>query len=92
MSCRSLRLRGPQKVRFRRRTYGFEPSADVNLGMGLSAVVPGPSRIGRLGAPFHNSEVRVSAFNHEPVNGIGGYYSADFTTEFAYRCHGFSIV
>ena len=83
-----LRLRGPQKVRLRRRTCRLKPSADVNLGMGFSAIVPCPSRIGRFGVPFDNSEVRASALNHEPVSGICGYYSANFTTEFAYRCHG----
>jgi hypothetical protein len=59
--------------------------------MGLSAKVPCPICIGRLGVPFDNSEVRVSALNHEPVNGICGYYSADFTTEFAYCCHDFLL-
>lgn len=57
--------------------------------MCLSAVVPCPSGIGRLRGPFDNSEVRASALNYEPVSGIGGYYSADFTTEFAYRRHSF---
>ena len=60
--------------------------------MGLAAVVPCPGRIGGLGVPFDNSEVRVSALNHEPVNGVGGYPSADFTTKFAYRRHSFPIV
>jgi hypothetical protein len=84
-----LPLRGSKEVRLRRRTYGFKPSADVNLSMCLSAVMPCPSRIGRLGAPFDNSEIRVSALNHEPMNGIGGYYSTNLTTEFAYGGHGF---
>jgi len=60
--------------------------------MGLSAVMPCSIRIGRLGVPLDNSEVRISALNHEPVNRICGYYSADLTTEFAYRCHGSSIL
>jgi hypothetical protein len=55
--------------------------------MGLSAIVPRARCIGRLRIPFDDSQGRVSALNHKPVLGIGGFPPADFTTEFSYRCH-----
>src|SRR5713226_2471773 len=55
--------------------------------MGLPAEVPGSSRICSLRVPFENSELRIAALNHKPVNRIAGYCSADFTSEFLKRCH-----
>ena len=60
--------------------------------MGFPAVMPGARCIGRLGIPFNHSQGRTSALNHKPVIGLGGYSSADLTTEFFYRRHKLVIV
>src|SRR6266481_871985 len=82
-----LHRRGPREVWFRRRTYRVKPSANVHLSVGFPAVVPCAGCICGLRVPFENSELRIAALNHKPVNRIAGYRSTDFTSEFLKRCH-----
>jgi hypothetical protein len=87
-----LRRHGTREVWFRRRTYRVKPSANVHLSVGFPAEVPCSGRICGLRIPFENSELRLAALNHKPVNRIAGYRSADFTSEFLKRGHKFLIV
>jgi hypothetical protein len=87
-----LRRHGPREVWFRRRTYRVKPSANVHLSVGFPAEVPCSGRICGFRVPFENSELRIAALNHKPVNRIAGYRSADFTSEFLKGCHKFLIV
>ena len=87
-----LRRHGPREVWFRRRTNRVKPSANVHLSVGFPAEVPCSGRICGLRVPFENSELRIAALNHKPVNRIVGHRSADFTSEFLKRCHKLLIV
>ena len=80
-------IRGLLEARLRRGTHGIEPAADVYLGMGFTAVMPGSGRIGGLRIPSVDRKIRISAPNHEPVRGISGHKSTDFTSEFLQRRH-----
>jgi len=55
--------------------------------MSLAAVMPGSGRVGGLRIPSVDGEIRISAPNHEPVGGISGHKSTDFTSEFLQRRH-----
>ena len=79
-------------IRFRRGTHRVEPATDVHLGVAFSAEVACFSRTGSLSVPSKNRELRISALNHKPVNGIAGHRPADLTSEFLQRCHKFLTV
>src|SRR5439155_27031750 len=66
----------------RRHADRVKPAADVNLGMSLSAIMPGPRGVGRFRVPPIDGKIGISTSNHEPVDGAGGYESTDFTSEF----------
>jgi hypothetical protein len=53
----------------------------------LSAVVPRPGGIGDFTAPLMDGEIRISASNHKPMDGIAIDDPTDFTSEFFERCH-----
>ena len=72
----------------RRCTHGVKPAADVYLGMGFAAVMPGSGRCGSLGTPSVHSKLGFPTSNHEPVHGVIGDDSTDLTSEFLQRCHG----
>src|SRR6266581_5519569 len=80
------------KIWFRRRAHRVEPATDVNLGMGFAAVMPGSRRVGGLRIPPVHGQIGISTSNDEPVDGIGGNESTDFTSEFLQRCHALSSV
>ena len=71
----------------RRRAYGLKPAADVYLGMTLTAVMPCSRRVGGFRIPPVHGKLGIPAPNHEPVGGITGHDSTDFTSEFLQRCH-----
>ena len=71
------------------RADGFEPSADVYLGVRLAAKMPSSGSICRRRTPLENREFRVAALDHIPVQRIARYRSADLTPEFLDRRHGF---
>lgn len=79
------------EVRFRRRTNRFEPSADVNLRMGLAAEVARTGSICGIHVPSENRELRIVALDHKPVNGAGAAPAADFASEFLKRCHAVAL-
>ena len=68
-------------------THGVKPAADVYLGMGFAAVMPGTGRCGSLGTPSVHSKLGIPTSNHEPVHGIIGHDSTDLTSEFLQSCH-----
>jgi len=55
--------------------------------MSFTAVMPGSGHVSGLGIPSVDREIRISAPNHEPVRGISGHKSTDFTSEFLQRRH-----
>jgi hypothetical protein len=50
--------------------------------------MPGTRRVGRFKIPPVDSKIGVTTSNHEPVDGVGGNESTDFTSEFLERRHG----
>jgi hypothetical protein len=75
---------------FRWSAHGFEPTTDVYLGMSFTAVMPGIRRAGDFGIPSVYGKFGFSTSNYEPVNGVTGHESTDFTSEFLYCCHAFA--
>jgi hypothetical protein len=57
--------------------------------MGFTAVMPGSGRSGGLRIPSVHGKLGISTSNHEPMDGIAGHDSTDFTSEFLERCHAF---
>jgi len=55
--------------------------------VGFTAVVPGSGRVGVFRTPSVHGKIGISTSNHEPVDGIAGNQSTDFTPEFLQRCH-----
>jgi hypothetical protein len=50
--------------------------------------MPGSRRVGCFRGPPVDGEIGISTSNHEPVDGVGGNESPDFTSELLERCHG----
>jgi hypothetical protein len=59
----------------------------MNLGMSFAAVMPGSGGVGGFGIPTVHGKIGISTSNDEPVDGIRGHQSTDFTPEFLQRCH-----
>src|SRR5450631_1440975 len=57
--------------------------------MSFTAVVSSPCRIGRFSVPSVYGKFSLSTSDDEPVNRVTGHDSANFTSEFLHRCHGF---
>jgi len=74
-------------VWLRRRAHRVEPATDVNLSVSFPAIMPGSRRVGGLRIPPVHGQVGISTSNDEPVDGIGGDESTDFTSELLQRCH-----
>ena len=73
-----------------RRAHGVKPATDVYLGMSFTAVMPGSGSVGSFRIPPVHGKIGISTSNHEPMDGIGGHQSTDFTPEFLQRCHALS--
>jgi hypothetical protein len=50
--------------------------------MSFAAVMPGSGSVGSFRIPTVHGKIGISTSNHEPVDGIGGNQSTDFTSEF----------
>ena len=72
------------------RAHGFEPAADVDLGVAFAAVVAGAGGFGGFVGPLEYGEVGITALDYEPADGIAGDDAANFTSEFLKRGHGFT--
>lgn len=71
----------------------FRPSEVLRyLGVSFTAVMPGSGRVGGFRIPPMHGKLGISTSNHEPVDGICGHASTDFTPEFLQRCHALSSV
>ena len=57
--------------------------------MSFTAIMAGSLRVGGFGVPPVHGKFGFSASNHEPVNGVTGHESTDFTSKFLYGCHAF---
>ena len=55
--------------------------------MSFSAVVASRRGVGGFGVPAVHGKLRLSTSNDEPVNGVTGHNSANFTSKFLYRSH-----
>jgi hypothetical protein len=84
-----LRRRHPPEVWLRWRADRVKPAADIHLGVGFAAEVPGPGRVGGLGIPAVHRKFGISTLNHKPVDGLIGHDSADFASELLQCCHEF---
>ena len=51
--------------------------------------MPGSRRISGFGVPAVHGKFGLSTANYEPVSRVTGHESANFTSEFLYRCHAF---
>jgi len=50
--------------------------------------MPGSRRVDCFRVPPVDGKIGISTSNHEPVDGVGGNESPDFTSELLERCHG----
>jgi hypothetical protein len=76
-------------VRFRRRTGRFKPTADVNLRVRFSAIMPCAPGIRSFWFPFQNRELRVTALNYKPVHRLAAHDAANLALELLKGCHVF---
>ena len=58
---------------------GFKPAADINLRVGLAAVVPRVGSAGCFRRPFENRKLSIAAMDHNPAHRILAFRTADFT-------------
>jgi hypothetical protein len=58
--------------------------------MSFTAAMPGSGRVGGFRIPTVHGKIGISTSDHEPMDGIGGNESTDFTSEFLQRCHALS--
>ena len=59
---------------------GFKPAAEVNLGMGLSAIMAGMRGVGGFPGPFEDGQLRVAAMNHNPAGRMFAFFAANLTS------------
>ena len=59
---------------------GLEPAADVHLGVGFAAVVPGMGFVGSILVPFENGQLCIAAVDHNPPDRPVGLLTTDFTS------------
>jgi hypothetical protein len=59
---------------------GFEPAADVDLGVGFAAIVARAGRVGGFLGPLEDGQLRTAAVDDKPANGIPILLAADFTS------------
>jgi len=88
MEEESLRTRLPQKIGLGRRAGRVEPSADIDLRMGLTAEVSRARRVRNFRLPTQDGELGVSALNDEPVHRVVGDVPANFAAKFLKGGHG----
>src|ERR1700691_1448467 len=55
---------------FGRCENGFEPAADIDLGVGFATKMPGGGTIGGSQIPLDDRERLISAFNNEPMDRV----------------------
>ena len=58
----------------------LKPPADVNLRVGLAAVVPCVRRIGGFPCPFEYRQLRIAALDHNPTHRMVALFAANFTS------------
>jgi len=59
--------------------------------MSFTTVMPGSGRVGSFRIPPVHGKLGISTSNHEPVHGITGHDSTDFTSEFLQCCHALTF-
>ena len=62
------------------RAGGFEPAADVDLGVGFAAIVACAGRTSGFLGPLEDGQLRAVAVDDEPADGILALLTADFTS------------
>lgn len=61
-------------------TEGLKPAADIHLGVGFAAIVPGMGLVGRFLGPLENRELRIAAMDHDPPDRLIGLLTTNFTS------------
>jgi hypothetical protein len=79
---------GCREVWLGRRANRLKPPANVDLSMRLSTEMTSSGRAGGVGVPLVNSELSVTALDHEPVNWTISDPGANFATVLLKSCHG----
>jgi len=76
---------------FGRRANGFKPAADIDLGVGFAAEMPGSGAIGGSQFPLDDRELLISALDHKPMDWIITDDPANLALEFLQTGHAFSM-
>ena len=58
----------------------LKPATDIDLGVGLAAIVTGMGFVGGLFCPFEDGELCVAAMDGDPPDRPVGFFAADFTS------------
>src|ERR1700760_1096652 len=75
------------EVRHRRGAGGLEPTADIDAGVGFSAIVAGTGGRGRFCIPLEHLELVGVALNHEPMDWVRAFGAANLTSILCYCRH-----
>jgi len=79
------------EIRLRRRANRLKPAAYVDLRVGFAAEVPSASRARGIYIPLEHRELRIATLNDNPVIGVVGDSSTDFTSEFLKSRHAIAL-
>jgi hypothetical protein len=90
-SLGSQRDLGSLENGFGRRAEGFKPPADIHLGVGFPAEMPGGFGIGSSQIPLDDGKLLVSALDHEPMDRMVTDDAANLALEFFQTRHAFSL-
>jgi len=61
---------------------GFEPTADIDLGVGFAAEMAGGGAVGGGQVPLDHRELLISTLDYKPVDGIVSDDAANLALEF----------
>jgi hypothetical protein len=89
--CELPRSLGSLENRLGGRAHGFEPAADVHLGVGFSTEMPGGRTVGCNQVPLNDRQFLISAFDYKPMNRMLTDNPANLALEFLQTRHAFSV-
>src|SRR5580704_4885360 len=82
---------GSSECRSGRRAHRFEPAADVHLGVGLAAEMPGRRTVGGIQFPLVDCELLISALDYKPMDRALTNRPANLALKFLKTRHASSI-
>jgi FtsP/CotA-like multicopper oxidase with cupredoxin domain len=74
-----------------RDAHGFKPTADIRLGVGFAAEMPGGRARGGGQVPLDDRKLLIRALDHKPMDRILTDDTANLTSEFLQTRHGISL-